>query len=146
MKVEVFKIRMTPEYQQTDLNSLSTFLSSKKIKRMQSAFVEAEPNYWSILFFYEAKDTYLPNTKFSVTSEEELSESDKEVLKFLKAWRSDKASQLNIPAFMICHNTELMSIVKARPKTKKELIQIKGFGPYKTERFGEDIIILINAM
>ncbi|HLW14304.1 MAG TPA: HRDC domain-containing protein [Flavobacteriaceae bacterium] len=146
MKAEVFKIRMTPEYQQTDLDNLSAFLSSKKIKRMQSAFVEAEPNYWSILTFYEAKSNGSPSAKFSVSSEEELSESDIIVLDFLKAWRRDKAEQLNIPPFMICHNTELMSIAKARPKTTEELIQIKGFGEQKTARFGEDIIVMINAM
>lgn len=146
MKAEVFKIRMTPEYQQTDLEYLSAFLGSKKIKRMQSAFVEAEPNYWSILTFYEPKNTGATSTKFSVSSEEELTASDKEVLRFLKAWRRDKADQLNIPAFMICHNTELMSIAKARPKTTEELIQIKGFGEQKTAKFGEDIIVMINAM
>ncbi len=146
MKAEVFKIRMTQEYQETDLDMLSAFISNKKIKRMQSAFVQAEPNYWSILAFYEAKGTSTPSTKFSVSSEEELSTSDKEVLEFLRAWRRDKADQLNIPAFMICHNTELMSIAKARPKTTEELIQIKGFGEHKTAKFGEDIIVMINAM
>lgn len=148
MKAEVFKIRMMPEYQQTDLDNLSAFLGNKKVKRMQSAFVEAEPNYWSILTFYEAKSSRknTASTKFSVSSEEELSASDKEVLEFLRAWRRDKADQLSIPAFMICHNTELMSIAKARPKTTEELLQIKGFGEQKTTKFGEDIIVMINDM
>lgn len=146
MKAEVFKIRITPEYQQADLDKLSAFLSNKRIKRMQSAFVEANPNYWSILTIYETNNIRSSGTKFSVSSEEELSASDKKVYEYLKAWRRDKAERLNIPAFMICHNTELMSIAKARPKTTEELIQIKGFGEYKTARFGEDIIVLINAM
>lgn len=146
MKAEIFKIRMMPAYQQTDLDNLSGFLSSKRIKRMQSAFVEAEPNYWSILIIYEVTNARTSNTKFSVNSIEELSEGDKKLLEFLKAWRRDKAEQLNVPVFMICHNTELMSIAKARPKTNAELIQIKGFGEYKTARFGEDIIVMINAM
>lgn len=146
MKAEVFKIRITPEYQQADLDKLSAFLSNKRIKRMQSAFVEANPNYWSILTIYETNNIRSSGTKFSVSSEEELSALDKKVYEYLKAWRRDKAERLNIPAFMICHNTELMSIAKARPKTTEELIQIKGFGEYKTARFGEDIIVLINAM
>lgn len=146
MKAEVFKIRITPEYQQEDLDKLSAFLSNKRIKRMQSAFVEANPNYWSILTIYETNNIRSSGTKFSVSSEEELSASDKKVYEYLKAWRRDKAERLNIPAFMICHNTELMSIAKARPKTTEELIQIKGFGEYKTARFGEDIIVMINAM
>jgi|SRR5699024_3337173 len=145
MKAQIFKIRLTEEYQQIDLENISTFLSKKKVKRMQSAFVEAEPNYWSILTFYESKRSS-PSTKYSVASIEELSASDKEIFNYLKAWRRDKAEQLNIPLFMICHNTELMSIAKARPKTAEELIQIKGFGEHKAAKFGEDIIVMINAM
>jgi len=146
MKAQVFKIRTTQAYQQTDLDNLSDFLSDKKLKRIQSAYVEAEPNYWSILAFYETKSTSSSSTKFSVASEKELSAADKEVFDYLRAWRKDKAEQLNIPVFMVCHNTELMSIAKARPKSTEELQQIKGFGEQKTAKFGEDIIVMINAM
>ncbi|HLS11947.1 MAG TPA: HRDC domain-containing protein [Flavobacteriaceae bacterium] len=145
MKAQVFKIRISQEHQQIDLDNLSEFLSNKKLKRMQTAFVEADPNYWSILTIYEAKPSS-SSSKFSVTSEDELSASDKEVYNYLKAWRRDKADQLNIPAFMICHNSELMSIAKARPKSPEELLQIRGFGEQKTTRYGEDIIVMINAM
>lgn len=145
MKAQVFKIRISQEHQQIDLDNLSEFLSNKKLKRMQTAFVEADPNYWSILTIYEAKPSS-SSSKFSVTSEDELSASDKEVYNYLKAWRRDKADQLNIPAFMICHNSELMSIAKARPKSPEELLQIRGFGEQKTARYGEDIIVMINAM
>src|SRR5690625_3844927 len=145
MKAQVFKIRISQEHQQIDLDNLSEFLSNKKLKRMQTAFVEADPNYWSILTIYEAKPSS-SSSKFSVTSEDELSASDKEVYNYLKAWRRDKADQLNIPAFMICHNSELMSIAKARPKSPEELLQIRCFGEQKTTRYGEDIIVMINAM
>lgn len=145
MKAQVFKIRISQEHQQIDLDNLSEFLSNKKLKRMQTAFVEADPNYWSILTIYEAKPSS-SSSKFSVTSEDELSASDKEVYNYLKAWRRDKADQLNIPAFMICHNSELMSIAKARPKSPEELLQIRGFGEQKTARYGEDIVVMINAM
>lgn len=145
MKAQVFKIRISQEHQQIDLDNLSEFLSNKKLKRMQTAFVEADPNYWSILTIYEAKPSS-SSSKFSVTSEDELSASDKEVYNYLKAWRRDKADQLNIPAFMICHNSELMSIAKARPKSPEELLQIRGFGEQKTTRYGEDIIVMISTM
>src|SRR5699024_7526418 len=107
MKVQVFKIRIVEAYQQTDLDNISKFLIGKKVKRLQSAYVESDPNYWSILTFYESKSTSSSSTKFSIDSEEELSASDKEVFNYLRAWRKDKAEQLNIPVFMVCHNTEL---------------------------------------
>ena len=146
MRAQVFKIRLAETLQQTDLDNLSEFLNGKKIKRMQSAYVEADPNYWSVLAFYEEKSASSSSTKFSVNSEEELSASDKEVFNHLRAWRKDKAEQLNIPVFMVCHNTELMSIAKARPKSTEDLLHIKGFGKHKTAKFGEDIIVMINAM
>lgn len=144
MKVKMFRIRMTEEHQQKDQDMLGEFLSSIKLKQLQTAFVKAEPNYWSLLVLHEEKR--VTNNKFSVNSEKELSEKDKEVLEFLKAWRKDKGEQLNMPLYMICHNKELMSIAKARPKTTEELLKLKGFGKYKTEKFGEDIIVMINAM
>lgn len=144
MKVALFHIRMTEAFQQKDQDRLEAFLARINLIRLQTAFVEAEPAYWSLLIFHgEQKIT---NKKISVDSEKELSEADKEVYKFLKAWRKDKGEQLNLPLYMICHNKELMSIAKARPKTIEELLHIKGFGEYKSKKFGEDIIVMINAM
>lgn len=144
MKVELLYIRMDQEFQQKDLENLEKFLARVKLKQLQTAFVEANPSYWSVMVLHEEKR--VTNNKFSVENEEDLSKEDKEVLKYLKAWRKDKGEQLGTPLFMICHNKELMSIAKARPKSTEELLKIKGFGKYKTEKFGEDIIVMLNAM
>lgn len=144
MKVQVFRIRMLEKLYQQDVQILNNFLATHKLSRLQTAFIEAEPNYWSILIFYSAINT--KSTKFSVNTIDGLNKKEKEIYEYLKAWRRDKAEQLNIPPFMICHNTELMSIAKAKPKSAEELIQIKGFGKYKTEKYGEDIIVLLHTV
>lgn len=36
-------------------------------------------------------------------------------------------------------------IIKLNPKDKNELINIKGFGPVKSEKYGEDIVNIING-
>ena len=48
-------------------------------------------------------------------------------------------------AFRICHNSHLMAIVDAKPETLEELAKVKGFGEVRTEKYGEDILAILNA-
>ena len=47
---------------------------------------------------------------------------------------------------MICHNSELIDLAMYKPSNLDELQQIKGFGKQKLERFGEDILAILNAV
>ena len=78
-------------------------------------------------------------------SDADLTEEEREIVAALKQWRKDKASALNIPDFFICHNAELMSISKLKPRKLDELNQVRGFGSQKIARHGEEIISVINA-
>ena len=42
------------------------------------------------------------------------------------------------------YNNEMMEeIIKMKPKNEEELIAIRGFGPVKIEKYGQDIIDII---
>lgn len=58
----------------------------------------------------------------------------------LQEWRLDRFKKDNVPAFMIMHQTTLMDIAALVPKTKAELMRIKGFGDAKFEKYGEEIL------
>lgn len=64
----------------------------------------------------------------------------------LKTYRTAKASSNNIPAYFIFTNEEMGKIVEVMPKSKQELISIKGFGEVKFEKYGEDIINIIKSV
>lgn len=148
MKVKVFHIRLTKENLQTDQDNLNNFLDSVTVKKTATELINGQPNFWSILVFYDdqkAEKHEIKTDKISVTDENELTDDEKIIYSTLKQWRQDKAAQQNIPNFMVCHNTELMTISKVKPQTLDELSKIKGFGGQKIAKFGDDIIALLNS-
>lgn len=149
MKVRVFHIRLTKENLQADQDILNRFLDNVIVKKTATELVTGQTNFWSILVFYE--DKKIENNdktadKISITNQQELSDEENRVFTILKQWRQDKANQLNVPNFMICHNTELMTIAKVKPQNLDELSKIKGFGEQKIAKFGEEIIALLNSI
>lgn len=58
----------------------------------------------------------------------------------LQEWRIERFKKDNVPAYMIMHQTTLMDIASFVPKTKAELMRIKGFGEAKFEKYGEEIL------
>ncbi|WP_163195400.1 HRDC domain-containing protein [Clostridium thermarum] len=72
---------------------------------------------------------------------------DKESLtKALKAYRMAKASANKIPPYMVYNNEEMDRIIEVLPRNKETYLSIKGFGNVKYEKYGEDIINIINSV
>ena len=69
---------------------------------------------------------------------------DTELYEILKQWRLHKAKELSVPAFCIFSNETLKYITELKPKTHAGLMGIKGIGEMKIEKYGEDILNLIN--
>ena len=65
---------------------------------------------------------------------------NEELREKLQQWRIERFKKDNIPAYMIMHQSTLMDIAALVPKTKEELMQIKGFGAAKFEKYGEEIL------
>lgn len=149
MKVKVFHIRLTKDNLQSDQDNLNNFLETVSVKKTATELINGQPNFWSILVFYNDQKTVKQgktSDKISLTDESELTDEEKLIFSALKQWRQDKGTQLNIPNFMVCHNTELMTIAKVKPQSLDELSKIKGFGEQKIAKFGDDIIALLNSI
>ena len=58
----------------------------------------------------------------------------------LQEWRMERFKADNVPAYTIMHQSTLMDIASFVPKTKEELLAIKGFGEAKYRKYGEDIL------
>lgn len=71
--------------------------------------------------------------------------ADPVVLEALKKWRATKARATGVPAFVICHDTTLAAMAEANPRTRDALLGVPGMGPVKIERYGDDIISVIEA-
>jgi len=58
----------------------------------------------------------------------------------LQEWRMQRFKKDNVPAYTIMHQSTLMDIAALVPKTKEELLRIKGFGDVKYAKYGEEIL------
>jgi superfamily II DNA helicase RecQ len=56
----------------------------------------------------------------------------------LKAWRLGRSE--GKPAFTVAANATLEGILRARPTSVEELIEVKGIGPAFCERHGESLL------
>ena len=63
----------------------------------------------------------------------------------LKAWRKKIAAQNKVPAYVIFHDSTLNDIAAVKPQSLEALSQIQGMGKVKLERFGNDVIGIIQA-
>ena len=63
----------------------------------------------------------------------------------LQEWRTARFKKDNIPAYMIMHQSTLMAIASSAPKTKAELMRIKGFGEESFKKYGEEILAITAA-
>lgn len=150
MKIKTFKIRLTDDFQISDENDFNQFVETISVKKTSCQMVTNDKsNYWSILVFYDQKTTKEPRVrqpeKVSFPLDIELTDPEQKIFEAFKIWRQTKANDLNLPAYMICNNSELISLVKTRPDSIDQLVKIKGFGDQKIAKFGDEIIALLNS-
>ncbi|RIX50475.1 DNA helicase RecQ [Paenibacillus nanensis] len=62
----------------------------------------------------------------------------------LKQWRREAASKEGVPPFMIFFDATLRDIANARPSSIDELLEVKGIGTAKGNKYGQDIIRIIS--
>ncbi|MBA4276854.1 HRDC domain-containing protein [Flavobacterium sp.] len=142
MNIKVFNIRLDKEHCLEDQNRMNQFLDSVEIKLTSTNFVTTTTvDFWSAVVFFEPKKEIK-----STVVERELTDEEKKIYAALKKWRSDKAQQLMLPHYMICHNSELASIAVQKPQILQDFKTVKGFGENKTAHYGDDIISLLNAL
>jgi DNA helicase II / ATP-dependent DNA helicase PcrA len=70
---------------------------------------------------------------------------DPAILERLQRWRRDRARADGVPAYVVAHDSMLFAIAEARPASPSALASVKGMGPTKLERYGEDILGIVNG-
>jgi DNA helicase-2/ATP-dependent DNA helicase PcrA len=61
----------------------------------------------------------------------------------LSAWRAERASRDRVPPYVVMHNSTRDGIARARPTGIVALGRCPGIGPTKLERYGDDILVVI---
>ena len=73
-----------------------------------------------------------------------LNAEEQKLYKHLKSFRFKASEKEKIPAYMVFHNTHLKNIASQQPKTKEEFLNIKGISTKKYEKYGEDVLKIVN--
>ena len=63
----------------------------------------------------------------------------------LREWRRDRAAADGVPAYVIMHDKTLAALAATKPRDEAALLDVKGLGPAKVERYGADLLERIGA-
>jgi superfamily II DNA helicase RecQ len=146
MNIRVFNIRLSKEFCIVDQNRMNEFLDTVEVKLSSTNFVTNGTNdYWSAVVFYEPKPVAQEKSVVSFSADD-LSVEEQNIFNALRSWRNDLAQNLGWSSFRICHNSHLVNLAKANPKSLEELEKVAGFGVARTEKYGSDILAVLNAL
>jgi ATP-dependent DNA helicase RecQ len=70
---------------------------------------------------------------------------DDGLLDALRLWRRQRATADGVPAYVVAHDTTLAEIAGERPRSLPALRRVRGMGPMKLERYGKEILSVIEA-
>lgn len=167
MKCKTFKIHLSEGNGSSEEEKLNKFLENLNVHRIFSSIVNNE--YWSVLIFYNddaAANKILSFEETANPSEETaklkavgksgktgsapdeqifLNAAEEKIYAVLRGWRNEHSGRDGLPPYMIAHNDSLMLMAKNNPQTLDELMQIKGFGEKRAQKYGDEILQIIAA-
>jgi ATP-dependent DNA helicase RecQ len=69
--------------------------------------------------------------------------ADEEVVRRLRSWRLERSREDGVPAYVVLHDATLRELAASQPRTRDELATVKGLGPVKVERYGEELLAVL---
>jgi ATP-dependent DNA helicase RecQ len=68
---------------------------------------------------------------------------DEHLLEALQLWRRERARTDGVPAYVVAHDATLVEIAADLPRSPTALGRVRGMGPVKVERYGPEILALV---
>jgi len=82
----------------------------------------------------------MPETK---TNEPVLDDKQMDIYEALIEWRQKRATEENLTENIIARNSMLKEIIRINPSNMHELMEIKGFGERRANKYGRDIMRIL---
>lgn len=80
----------------------------------------------------------------AVPAAQALNEEQIKIFEALRGWRKQKASELDVPAFVVLSDRTLRHLAQAQPSEPDQLKDIYGLGKAKIEKFGVEVLAEIH--
>jgi DNA helicase-2/ATP-dependent DNA helicase PcrA len=71
--------------------------------------------------------------------------ADAELVDALKAWRRQRSSDDEVPAYVVATDATLAAIAERRPESEAELLSVPGIGPAKVAKYGEAMLAVVRG-
>ena len=150
--LKVFTIKFENNLESFNDSGLSNFISDKEIIRWESQFFEHKnEHYWTIIIDYISTVSSIEKNqgkgefKKDETYKKILSENDWPLFNRLREWRAERGKKDGVPPYIIFNNIQLAHIAVTRPASLNSLQQVDGVGNAKREKYGSEIIQIINS-
>jgi superfamily II DNA helicase RecQ len=79
-------------------------------------------------------------------ADQELLPDAQAVIWRLQDWRRERAARDEVPAYVVAPNATLTEIARRQPANPGELVKIKGFGPTRVEKYGDEILAILGDL
>lgn len=151
--IDVLRGMIGPKIINDKLNELTTYgimreYSSKFIRDLIKAlidfgYVNLKEGTYSMLQLNEKSYNILKSKqrvmlKLSYENEEKVINSD--LFNKLRIWRRDTAIKEGVKPYIIFSDATLIELCNKLPKTEQELLEIRGMGEKKFNKYGEDLL------
>ena len=70
---------------------------------------------------------------------------DEATFEQLKAWRKERASAEEVPAYVVFSDATLEAIAEVRPRSRSGLLAVNGVGPAKLEKYADDVLAILTS-
>lgn len=153
--IDILRGTRGPKIIKDKLDSLTTFGIMKDysttfiralIKEMirQEFIVLKEGTYSMLKITQKAIEILRGERRVLLLIKEEETALNPELYNILKVWRKERANRDSIKPYIIFSDATLIEIVNKLPKTSEDLFDIRGVGEKKVERYGEEVLKIIN--
>lgn len=116
---------------------VKNFINQLLIKKIVSL---KEGTYSMLKLNSNSMKVLTENKQVILKLEEEEKPINKELFETLKKWRRKKALEENIKPYIIFSDSTLIEISNKRPKNLEELLEVRGIGEKKINKYGEEIL------
>jgi hypothetical protein len=150
----IYKYDQITTYLKNNINDKTNKMdvSSKNIEKIAKFILEHDK---PIIFDYAGKyglsqEDYLGETaRVSPVVEmivgEEILDNHEEIRNKLTEFRLNKSREEKVKAYFIYNNNQMEDLISRHPNTIEELMNISGFGKVKVDKYGEDILKILNS-
>ena len=147
MKLRVFTLAYDPIERRFDDAELNDFLEERDVVSVaEHLFVHEQQPTWALMVTWRERRPALREGKRQKPDwGADLDEADAAVYDALRAWRNARAQEEGKPAYALFTNRQLAELARRRPTSVSAIGAVRGIGPSRVDRYGEDVLTVIGA-